>query len=600
MRSLALFCSLALPMVDSSPLRIVAFGDSTTALRNTVNEVYADRLPALLAEEGIEAEVLNRGRGGSHTGHLSDNARHRVPHALDRLGGRVRAERPDLVVVQFGINDSWVDGGGPDGASRIPLADYRRNLEAIVSTLRGDGATVLVMTPNPLGARHEGWRTERLGRYAEAAREIAKGLDVPLVDIRASMERLASERGGEIDDWLIDGSHPNDDGHALVAEALCRSIVALDNSGRLIRRTPLFEEQDLFVSGEGGVAQYRIPALAVTGKGVLVAVCDARVERPGDAPNDIDLHQRRSTDGGKSWSRVTTIVDYPGTRAAADPSLTADLETGSLWLSYVFAEEGVGLAGGQNEPGFGDDTFHHRLHRSDDDGQSWSMPIDITEAVKDPSWLAIWNAPGKGIQLADGRLLLGLSAMTAERRHQTHTIWSDDHGTSWFRGEVAGTNTNESQAVQLSGGEILLSMRRNGDRRRFLARSANGGRTWGSADPHADLEGAAGCQGCLHRYHHDGEVDESAVLIHSYPGRAGARADLTLFVSFDEGRSWSVAKRVNRGYAAYSCLATLPDGTLGLLYECNQGGGGGDRTGVQALRFARFDLDWLFTAETGR
>ena len=138
------------------------------------------------------------------------------------------------------------------------------------------------------------------------------------------------------------------------------------------------------------------------------------------------------------------------------------------------------------------------------------------------------------------------------------------------------------------------------DRRRFLARSADGGRTWGSAEPHADLEGAAGCQGCLHRYFREGDPAESAILIHSYPGRSGTRADLTLFVSFDEGRSWPVTKQVNRGYAAYSCLATLPDGSLGLLYECNQGGDGEDRPGVQVLRFARFDLDWLFTSGTDR
>ncbi len=123
--SLLLLGALALqgagpPHPVRAPLRIVAFGDSTTAPRSTVESVYADRLPTLLAESGIEAEVVNAGRGGSHTGHLADHARFRIPHALDRLGVDVRAARPDLVVVQFGINDSWVDGGGQEGDSRIP------------------------------------------------------------------------------------------------------------------------------------------------------------------------------------------------------------------------------------------------------------------------------------------------------------------------------------------------------------------------------------------------------------------------------------------------------------------------------------------------
>jgi lysophospholipase L1-like esterase len=54
-------------------LTIVAFGDSTTAPRPTVELVYADRLPALLQGRGIDARVVNSGVGGSHTGRLADN-----------------------------------------------------------------------------------------------------------------------------------------------------------------------------------------------------------------------------------------------------------------------------------------------------------------------------------------------------------------------------------------------------------------------------------------------------------------------------------------------------------------------------------------------
>jgi len=461
---------------------------------------------------------------------------------------------------------------------------------------------VIAMTPNPLGPRFEEWRHARLAAYARAVREVAKAREAPLVDVWEMMERLASQPGSDIGELLLDGMHPNDAGHQRVAAGLAREIARLESAGHLSRREPRFEELDLFVSGEMGVAQYRIPALAATGQGTLLAVCDARVDRAGDAPNDIDLHMRRSTDGGRSWSEATPIVDYPGTRAAADPSLTVDRQTGAVWLSYVFAEEEVGLAGGRNEPGFGGDTFHIRLHCSDDEGLEWSEPIDVTRRVKDPSWLATWNAPGKGIQLRDGRLLIGVSAMTAEREHQTHLLWSDDHGVSWHCGAAAGHGTNESQAVELAGGEILLSMRRNGARDRLLARSGDGGRTWSEARPHSELTGAAGRQGCLHRLHREGDPAGSSILVHSYPGRPGARADMSLFLSFDEGRSWPVRRRVNDGYAAYSCLATLPDGDVGLLYECSIDADGRSaqdrREGTQTIRFARFDLDWLLTPDS--
>ena len=164
-------------------LKIVAFGDSTTARRSTVKQVYADRLTDLLAKCGVQVETINAGVGGSHTGHVLDNRRHKRQHALDRFQSAVLSARPDVVVIQFGINDSWVDEGGPQGASRIPLCEYRANLTYIVKTLKKDGVQVILMTPNGLGNRHEAWRHQRLSTYAHAVRKIAANERVGLADV---------------------------------------------------------------------------------------------------------------------------------------------------------------------------------------------------------------------------------------------------------------------------------------------------------------------------------------------------------------------------------------------------------------------------------
>ena len=133
---------------ETPNITVVAFGDFTTALRSTVKQVYAQRLPALLAKRNINAKVINSGVGGSHTGRLIDNARHKRQHALDRFQKTVRDHKPQVVVIQFGYNDSWVDSGDPDGPSRIPLENYRANLTYIVKTLKSDGSRVILMTPN--------------------------------------------------------------------------------------------------------------------------------------------------------------------------------------------------------------------------------------------------------------------------------------------------------------------------------------------------------------------------------------------------------------------------------------------------------------------
>ena len=59
----------------SEPLVIVTFGNSITATRNTVDQVFAQRLPKLLRDKGICTQIINSGVGGSHTGRLIDNDR---------------------------------------------------------------------------------------------------------------------------------------------------------------------------------------------------------------------------------------------------------------------------------------------------------------------------------------------------------------------------------------------------------------------------------------------------------------------------------------------------------------------------------------------
>ncbi len=213
-------------------VHIVAFGDSTTAERQTVKQVYAQRLPALLKEKGITAVVINSGLGGSHTGHVTDNARHKRPHALDRFQSAVRDHQPDVAILQFGINDSWVDSGGEGGAARIPLGSYTSNLTFLVRTLKADQCHVILMTPNALGQQIESWRRQRLAQYAQAARDIAEQEQVKLVDVWRLFEDFAGTPAQNTDAFLLDGVHPNDLGHLLVAQQLAAAVHSI-LSGKL-------------------------------------------------------------------------------------------------------------------------------------------------------------------------------------------------------------------------------------------------------------------------------------------------------------------------------------------------------------------------------
>ena len=112
------------------------------------------------------------------------------------------------------------------------------------------------------------------------------------------------------------------------------SILALTAFGGAVmciaaHAEPLSQETDVFLSGEDDIVEYRIPAVVTTNEGTLVAVCDARVDRSGDAPNNIDLVLKRSTDYGATWSESVVLDRFGG----AYPSMV-ELSAGSILCVY--------------------------------------------------------------------------------------------------------------------------------------------------------------------------------------------------------------------------------------------------------------------------
>jgi lysophospholipase L1-like esterase len=207
---------------------IIAFGNSTTAFRRSISGVYAQRLPDILYDAGIANIVYNEGIPGSHTGSLSDNSRHNVPHGLDRFDRSVLSRNPDVVIISFGLNDSWVDTGKEE--SRIALADYEANLSQMVNKLQDMNVFTILMTPNALGKKYEKWRYKITSGYADIVRSLAEEKSIALVDQWKLFEEYASDGGQEIDDLLLDGLHPNDIWHERLSTILANIIVEYYNT----------------------------------------------------------------------------------------------------------------------------------------------------------------------------------------------------------------------------------------------------------------------------------------------------------------------------------------------------------------------------------
>jgi lysophospholipase L1-like esterase len=235
---LALAAPASEPGSETRPLRIVAFGDSTTATAEwapSIREVYAQCLPRMLAEQGMVAQVFNAGIGDTTT-----------REGRERLDGDVRIHTPDIVIIQFGINDSWIDADLGKTVPRLTRNEFRDNLQYIVRTLRKDGANIILMTPNPmrwsdpfyidvfsklpgmLDTTQERGIDALLDLYAQDVRDVAREEKVAMIDVFKAFEDHDKQPGQSIDDLLLDGDgiHPNTDGQALVCKLLTQRIAA--------------------------------------------------------------------------------------------------------------------------------------------------------------------------------------------------------------------------------------------------------------------------------------------------------------------------------------------------------------------------------------
>ncbi len=375
---------------------------------------------------------------------------------------------------------------------------------------------------------------------------------------------------------------------------------------------PFIEKQDLFRVGEDPAFNiYHIPGVVVTAKGTVLAWCEAR-KRPAGASDwdDIRILLRRSTDDGRTWSLSQSVVNVEGPKEKNpfalkiksvdrndvtynNPVLIAD-KSGAVHLVFCL------------------EYMRCFYQRSDDDGVTWSKPTEITatfDAFKPKyDWKVLATGPNHSIQLRAGRLVVPvwLSTGTGGNAHRpsvTATIFSDDGGKTWHAGDVAVPNTdewinpNETVAVELTDGRVMLNVRNESKtHRRLITISPNGATEW-STPRFEDALLEPICMAGLVRYRHG---DQNLLLFSNphnlsradgkiEPGKSRDRRNVSVKLSRDDGQTWLVGRAIEPGASSYSDLAVTPAGTILCFY------GRGPKPGFAGthLTLARFNLEWL-------
>ncbi len=321
----------------------------------------------------------------------------------------------------------------------------------------------------------------------------------------------------------------------------------------------VISKQLLFDEGQNGVHTYRIPTIICTKNNVVMAFTEARHINQGDA-GQIDIVYRRSEDGGKTFGEIITLLSN-GKDTLGNPAPIYDEQNNRIVLLHCF---NYGHLDERVIRTIGATRDIYTLY-SDDEGLTWTTPVNITKQIKHPNWRWYATGPNHGVQMDSGRLIMTCNhneenIINVETTDPTssHIIYSDDHGVTWNIGASAVGKTNECCGVKLPNNQLLVNMRtryRGNVRGIFI--SNDEGETIDEFHIDPNLVCPV-CQASIINY--------NDLLIFSNPDST-ERENMTVKISDDYGVSWKESLVLHKGAAAYSDLAVNKDNKVLCLYE---------------------------------
>jgi sialidase-1 len=383
----------------------------------------------------------------------------------------------------------------------------------------------------------------------------------------------------------------------LIATSVSHSQDALNPSADRPESSPLFQA-GVDKAGTHQYTNFREPVVVRTKSGRLIVGVQAGNRLGWPERSGQDLAVRSSDDNGKTWSPIVVAAEH-GNFSCQCHGLVYDAEINRVLFFYtVYNWDYMAVGNGRGA------TFTRPVYEklaaegkpfvtsfrvySDDEGQTWSKPKDITQQVGRQAHFGA--SEGRQLTSGDhrGRLLIGGARMdlnaTGGIVAKHPGVWrSDDHGETWklklipMDPELATPRNASSEAriTELANGALLYNQRTR-KTGRHLAWSRDGGETWSMTREAADLK-VTQCNGCIMTLRNaDGRLTDTVLFSIPSPG---GRSNGVVYVSKDGGRTWPIRNEIVRGFFAYSALVQLKAETIGLFYEANH---------YQEIRFIEF------------
>lgn len=348
---------------------------------------------------------------------------------------------------------------------------------------------------------------------------------------------------------------------------------------------------DVFVAGEGNpYASIRIPDI-INADGTLVAMAEGRYQDTDQGQNDLIVSI--SKDGGRKWSKPVVAAASKGA-TFNNPCLIYDRNSRQIVLFFQRYPEGIKERTPDIPTGWEDERCIRNFVCFSKNGRKWSKPKDVTKFTKNEGVTITCSGPNPGVQLTRGKHKGRLVVPLNEGPFGNWTLaaaYSDDGGKSWNIGRKsdAGRGINEVSIAETEEGGLLVVSRAWGGGVRKVAYSEDGGESWGPVNDHPELP-SPNCQNGLTRYSFadDATLGSRGRILFSSPTQG--RTNGVIKMSYDDGKTWPVAKSVGAGNYSYSVLCPVKPGVAGVLFEVNG-------HPIRHIRFAPFSISWLTDGE---
>ncbi|MDX1284156.1 MAG: sialidase family protein, partial [Draconibacterium sp.] len=265
-----------------------------------------------------------------------------------------------------------------------------------------------------------------------------------------------------------------------------------------------------------------------------------------------------------------------------DPSVLVDRKTNTIWVAglWAYGQKNKRTWNASKQGLKPDETAQFMLVKSEDDGKTWSEPINITSQIKDPKWHLILQGPGKGITTSDGTLVFPAQFKDENQIPHSTIIYSKNHGKTWKIGSGPKPETTEAQVIELNDGSLMLNMR--DDRNREDKSETNGrsvfvtkdlGKNWIEHPTSNSALPEPTCMGSLIKEEFEVDGQMRKLVLFSNPNSKYRREKMTIKTSFEDGKNWPTEYHLlldEMGGRGYSCMTKIDDKHLGILYEGSQ------------------------------